>query len=92
VATYLAATATTADPWTGWLILAGLALLWAAGYVAACAIWPFTNCRRCKGTGKHRSPRGKAWRRCRRCKGTGTRIRGGRRVWTWLRNKEKEAQ
>lgn len=91
MATQLAATATDSSHLTGWLILTGIALLWAAGYVGACAIWPFAKCGRCKGDGKHRSPSGKAWRRCRRCKGTGTRIRVGRRIWTWLRNKEKEA-
>jgi hypothetical protein len=91
VATLMAATATEPSPVTGWLLMAGIGLLWAAGYVVACAIWPFTSCRRCDGKGKHRSPSGKAWRKCRKCKGSGTRIRGGRRIWTWLRNKEKEA-
>lgn len=91
MATQLAATATGPDPWLGWLMLAGLAAVWAGVYVVACAIWPFTNCRKCKGQGKHRSPSGKAWRKCRKCKGSGTRIRGGRRVWNWLGNKQKEA-
>ena len=49
-------------------------------YVAACAMWPFMNCRRCTGTGKRRSPGGRAWRACGRCEGTGTRVRLGR----WL--------
>jgi DnaJ-class molecular chaperone len=55
-------------------------LLVVAGYGAAYWWWPYTACRRCEGSGKHRSPSGFAWRRCRRCHGTGTRIRLGRRV------------
>lgn len=52
-------------------------------YVAVCCIWPFANCRRCKGSGKSRSPWGDAYRRCGRCKGSGERVRVGRRMWTW---------
>lgn len=66
----------------GALLLALLAV--GAWYVAVCAWWPLTNCRRCKGSGKFRSPSGKAWRLCRTCKGTGTRIRPGRIVWDRL--------
>lgn len=73
------------------LIAAGLALVWAAGYVVACAIWPFAACGRCKGTGKRRSPTGKAWRRCGRCKGGGSRLRVGRHVWNYLHTKSKDA-
>lgn len=47
-------------------------------YVGACAVWPFAACRRCTGTGKRRSPSGKAWRPCGRCGGNGTRVRWGR--------------
>ena len=47
------------------------------GYLAACRIWPFKNCPRCGGTGRHPSPSGRAYRHCRRCKGTGGRFRLG---------------
>lgn len=64
----------------GLLILAGLA---AAGlYLAACWIWPFRRCRWCKGTGRSRSPTGRAWRECRHCRGTGAKVRAGRKAWT----------
>lgn len=55
-----------------------------AGYLAVCAIWPYTACRHCHGTGKHRSPSGQNWRRCRHCKATGTRSRLGWRIWAAL--------
>jgi hypothetical protein len=55
-------------------------------YVAACAVWPFANCRKCRGAGRHRSPSGRAWRYCHRCDGTGAR----RRIWNYLRNLHKE--
>ncbi len=63
----------------GWVILAALVLL--AGYALACAVWPFTAHGRCSGTGKLRSPGGKAWRRCPGCRGTGTKLRIGRRLF-----------
>jgi hypothetical protein len=85
-----AATATSGDPTLGKLILAAAGLLWLAGYVAACAIWPYTKCGRCKGKGRHPSPTGKAWRTCRRCKGSGARIRRGRHVWNALRAKSSD--
>lgn len=66
------------------LLLLALAAL--AVYVAACAWWPFAACRRCEGTGKRRSPAGKAWRPCGRCGGTGRRVRGGRHVWDLFRS------
>lgn len=65
-------------------VLIPAALLVTLGYVAACAIWPFGACRWCRGTGKFRSPSGRAWRYCRRCRGTGARVRTGRRAWTHL--------
>jgi hypothetical protein len=61
-----------------------LAVIAALFYGAACALWPYTDCGRCEGRGKFRSPSGKAWRRCRKCKGSGDRIRLGRRMWTRL--------
>lgn len=57
-------------------IAAGAAVL----YVLTCWIWPFAACRRCDGSGKRRSPGGKAWRDCPRCKGTGKRLRYGWRI------------
>jgi hypothetical protein len=30
-------------------------------------VWPYTSCPACNGSGKSRSPSGKAWRPCRRC-------------------------
>lgn len=75
--------ATDLDPTTGWLILAGLILL--AGYLAACAIWPFAACRWCGGSGKKRSPSGRAWRPCRHCKASGARVRLGRQLVTVVR-------
>jgi hypothetical protein len=62
-------------------ILVLLALAVALGYGAACAFWPFRAFPRCSGTGKRRSPGGKAWRRCGRCSGTGRRVRLGWRVY-----------
>jgi hypothetical protein len=52
----------------GWVILAAVALL--AAYVLTCAVYPLTAHGRCKGTGKLRSPTGKAWRRCPGCRGS----------------------
>lgn len=88
-----AATATaTGWSWQTWLILIGLALLWAAGYAFACWFWPFTRCKKCEGTGKRKSPSGKAWRKCRRCKGSATRIRTGRLIFNWLHVTKEEAK
>ncbi len=61
-----------------------LALVAGILYVAACTWWPFTRCGRCRGTGKLRSPTGKAWRPCRPCDGSGTKVRFGRRVYEAL--------
>lgn len=57
-----------------------IALLVTLGYITVCVIWPFGPCRSCRGTGKLRSPTGRAWRYCRRCRGTGARLRTGRRL------------
>lgn len=62
----------------GWLVLLGLAA--ALVYLAACVLWPFKRCRWCTGSGRSRSPSGKAWRDCRHCDGTGTTLRAGRRL------------
>jgi len=64
-----------------WLSLAAVAI-----YLIDSAIWPYTRCGRCDGTGKLGAPGGDAWRSCRRCGGKGTRVRAGRgivqRLWT----------
>jgi len=60
------------------------------GYIAACVVWPFGTCRKCGGSGRHRSPSGRAFRYCHRCGGTGARLRTGRRLWNYLRNLHKE--
>jgi hypothetical protein len=72
------------DALYGWLILA--AIVYALGYLLACWIWPFGNCRRCHGTGRHRSPSGRAFRHCRRCDGGGARLRAGRHLINYLRS------
>lgn len=65
-----------------------IALLITISYVIACSIWPFTAHRWCGGTGKRRSPSGKAWRPCGGCGGTGRRVRIGRRVYGMLTHSE----
>lgn len=72
----------------GGVLLAAVAL--AAVYLAACLIWPFTNCGWCGGGGRKRSPTGKAWRLCRHCKGTGARVRLGRQLWTAVRTTHRK--
>ena len=67
-----------------------IALAWLAGYAAACWWWPFAACRKCNGTGKRKSPSGRAFRICRRCKGSARRLRAGRRIFNWLRVLHKE--
>jgi hypothetical protein len=59
---------------------------YSAYYLTVCWIFPFTDCRRCGGDGKRRSPSGRTYRLCRRCHATGRRLRTGRKVWNWLRN------
>jgi hypothetical protein len=60
------------------LVLA--AIVWTAGYLVVCRVWPFAACRRCGGDGKLREPLSrKAWRTCPRCKGSAKRLRSGRR-------------
>ncbi|WP_084598996.1 hypothetical protein [Actinoplanes subtropicus] len=54
-------------------------------YGVGCWIWPFGACRRCKGSGKRRSPFGRAFGMCRRCGGDGRRLRVGRRIINSLR-------
>jgi hypothetical protein len=65
------------------LVLAGI--LGCGGYVVVCLIWPWANCRKCKGKARFMSwwGHGKAWRLCRKCKGTGSRPRLG--IWLWAK-------
>ena len=79
----LAATATTNITTSGVLCLA--AILLTLGYGLGCWLWPFGACRKCKGTGKRRSPFGRAFGLCRRCHGDGRRLRIGRRIINNLR-------
>ena len=80
-------------PHAGTAIVAALTLIVITlGYVMACAVWPFTACRKCHGNGKHRSPSGKAWRYCRRCKGNGTRLRTGRKAYNLVRRLHSEGR
>jgi hypothetical protein len=58
------------------LLLASLtALTLAVPYALACTLVPFGPCRRCQA----HDPL------CRACDGTGSRVRLGRRAWTYLR-------
>jgi hypothetical protein len=57
---------------------------WLVCYVAACIIWPYAKCLKCKGTGQHRSPFGGGWRECRRCGGSKRRLRIGRRTYNFF--------
>jgi hypothetical protein len=67
-----------------------LGLLVTLCYAVGCWIWPFANCPRCHGTGKRRSPSGRAFRLCRRCDGTGRRLRVGRWIYNQLRGIHKD--
>jgi DnaJ-class molecular chaperone len=83
--TPLAATATT-DLGSSACLLLTLTFV-TASYLFTCWIYPFTNCRRCHGTGKAPSLfGGRSFRLCRRCDGTGRQLRTGRHVLNYLRN------
>ncbi len=60
-------------------------VLWAIGYVLACARFPYARCRtkRCQG-GRVYSSNGDTWRDHPRCGGSGKRVRWGRRVYEIL--------
>lgn len=75
-----------ASPSFPWGTFALMALIWAGGYFIACAVWPWTAHKHCKGTGKRRSPSGKNWGNCRGCGGSGKKVRLGRRIWTYASN------
>lgn len=66
-----------------------VAIVVTVSYIAACAYFPFGNCRRCHGTGKARSISRKFWRPCRHCDGTGRRVRIGRRIYETLRREHR---
>ena len=71
-------------PLAAWATIAAIG--YAAYYSLACWIFPFTNCAKCKGDGKLRSPSGRTFKLCRRCKATGRRLRVGRVIWNWIRH------
>jgi hypothetical protein len=81
--TTLAATATDFGSFAG--VLCPLDLIATFCYGLGCWLWPFGACRRCHGTGKRRSPFGRAFGICRRCHGDGRRLRIGRRIINGLR-------
>ena len=56
-------------------------------------LYPFTNCRRCKATGKRRSIfGGRGFALCSRCDGTGRQLRPGRHVLNYLRELHDKAE
>lgn len=77
--------AATAD---GRTLLATVLILWAAGYVLACLLFPYKACTWCSG-GKHRSPSGRAFRACWRCGGSGKQLRLGAVVASVLGRPER---
>jgi hypothetical protein len=60
-------------------------------YVSSCIFWPYTSCGRCKGNGKHGAWWGGGFRLCGRCSGSGRRLRTGRRIYNFIRSKQKDA-
>jgi hypothetical protein len=69
-----------------------LILLVTIGYALTCAVWPFAACRRCHGTGRLRSPLGRAYRLCPRCNRTGLRLRIGRRIYNHVRSLSRDSR
>jgi len=80
-------TLTAAASWPSPALVALVVIVAAVAYATACAVWPLTAHKRCNGTGKLRSPGGRAWRRCPTCRGSGAVIRLGRRAFEGLRSK-----
>lgn len=82
VTVFIAASATGSNfvgsNFIAWAIIA--AILWGAGYLLVCAVFPWRACRWCDG-GKKRSSSRRHWRDCRHCHGSGKRIRFGKRLW-----------
>jgi hypothetical protein len=86
-----AATATSSPtPWWAYPALAAVVVIWLALYALGCWIWPFGSCQRCSGSGKRRSPGGRAFRLCRRCRGTGRRLRIGRWIYNAARSRQRD--
>ena len=74
-------------------VLAFALILVTLGYLLTCWLWPFTNCRRCHGTGKRRAIIGRrSFGLCRRCHGDGRRLRIGRHVLNYLRETHRRSQ
>ncbi|MEU8188065.1 hypothetical protein [Micromonospora carbonacea] len=74
------------------LLLASLAtLIYAASYLAVCAVSPWGRCRRCHGHRSHRTTIGTR-RDCPRCDGTGIRVRTGRRLLDHIRIEYRDGQ
>lgn len=67
-----------------WRLIIGAVVIAVIVYALACAVTPFTQCRRCDGNGKYRKPGGRAWHPCKRCKGSGHRLRWGRHVTNYI--------
>jgi hypothetical protein len=84
-------TAATHSNGQGVAVLVLIGLVWAAGYLLLCWIWPFRYCRRCRGWGKRHAPIGRGFRHCPRCDGTGYRLRIGRHVINHLRRTHHRA-
>ena len=71
---------------TGAALLILIMIVVTLGYILACWLYPFTTCRRCRGTGKRRAILGgRTFGHCRRCHGDGHMIRPGRRALNYLR-------
>ena len=83
LAVTVTAAADHSGPLTGLLFIT--AMLVTLGYLLGCWLWPFGACRKCHGSGKRRSPFGRAFGLCRRCGGDGRRLRVGRRIINGLR-------
>ncbi|WP_320069563.1 hypothetical protein [Micromonospora sp. RTGN7] len=74
------------------LLLASLtALIYAASYLAVCAVSPWGRCHRCHGRRFHRTAIGTR-RDCPRCDGTGIRVRTGRRLLDYVRAEYRAGQ
>jgi DnaJ-class molecular chaperone len=51
------------------------------GYLISIRVHPFTTCRRCNGTNRHKGAiYTYSFRKCRRCDGTGRKLRLGARM------------
>ena len=74
----LAATATPTAGLSGLLFV--VLMIATLCYLVFCWFRPFGTCRKCHGSGKRRSPFGRAFGLCRRCGGDRQRLRIGRRI------------